>query len=82
MGSGYYSLFKSHSFGAHKWKQNAFAEAISELILILILLSYVWVGFIGAVFFSATVFSYNATLSPPKKCKGLYENVILGIFFF
>ena len=48
MGSDYYSLFKSHSFGAHDWKQNAVVEAITELTLILS--SYVGVSFIGAVF--------------------------------
>ena len=82
VGSGYHILFKSHSFGAHNWKLNAVAEAITELILIL--LSYVWVGFIGVVFSIATNFSYNATLSPPKKCTGLYVlhwNVILGFIY-
>ena len=69
VGSSYYCLFKSHSFGAHNWKLNAVAKAITELILIL--LSYVWVGFIGAVFSVATIFSYKATLSPPKKWIGL-----------
>ena len=35
MGSDYFSLFRSHSFGAHDQKQNAIAKAIMELTLTL-----------------------------------------------
>ena len=46
---------------------------------------YIWVGFIGAVISTATIFSYSTTLSPPKKCTCLYilhwYVIIFGNFF-